>query len=460
MAEVVDGTITTSGFDLTVNGSPTVVEAFKGDLNDSEFQYDVAIVNGNPAIAFLDTAGSVFFIRAQDELGTLWPASAIAIATDPAISVQLDVVNGNPAIVLEKATSNELSYVRASDINGATWGSAVTPFVGAIDGFEFTIVDGSPAVAYAVAGVPGITSFHFIVASDVNGATWDDPSSDLILFGQLDFLDFDIVDGNPAMLIGDEAGGQFRLYRSVDSVGSGWIGGAGSSPSDTYLDSTDAALAVIGGFPTIIYNFNGPDTNTDGLPDTAEVRGVQATDAAGTTWGTSIAAISLTDTRLFNPQLSVIGGAPVITAVQQLAPGINFTGIFSVANDAGLLGASWEAHREVTLTGRNPRAGRPIEIGVDGELAIVFRTEDDVATDDRFELYREFGQGATVDWVATTNETSPIRAVVADALTPGTVLDSLDVSGAVTAGSFSGSGAGLTNIPLSAVQITCDFFCQ
>lgn len=88
----------------------------------------MAIVNGNPAIAYFDDLhGDLMYRRALDVSGTTW-GSAITLDS---VGTQgkfpsLKVVNGNPAVSYFDGTNDDLKFIRATDANGTTWSAPLT----------------------------------------------------------------------------------------------------------------------------------------------------------------------------------------------------------------------------------------------------------------------------------------------------------------------------------------------
>ena len=108
-------------------------------------QWDFTSVNGQPAVVFNDSAAArdsdLYYLRSTTE-GVSWPASAVTVVQDPATrhigkSPRFLLLNGNPAIFYSteayyRTMGNQqehvtayVSCVRASDLNGATWGTPV-----------------------------------------------------------------------------------------------------------------------------------------------------------------------------------------------------------------------------------------------------------------------------------------------------------------------------------------------
>jgi len=98
-----------------------------------------AVINGNPAIAYYDSAnGDLKFVRATDPRGSSWFAPVtLAEVGDVGQYPSLSVINGFPAVSYYDVTNGTLCYVQSTDSSGVFWRSPV-------------IADSSPVSAVAV----------------------------------------------------------------------------------------------------------------------------------------------------------------------------------------------------------------------------------------------------------------------------------------------------------------------
>ncbi len=113
-------------------------------------------VNGNPAIAYIrwlqNNHLGLGFVRALDANGTIWsPSMTLDDSSDQVgLYASMAVIDGNPAISYYDHINRDLKYMRASDSNGATWGSRVTlDYNGEVGSFtSLSAIDGSAAISY------------------------------------------------------------------------------------------------------------------------------------------------------------------------------------------------------------------------------------------------------------------------------------------------------------------------
>ncbi len=112
------------------------------------------VVNGNPAIAYSDDSNTnVRYVRATNADGSAWgtPISLDVSSSTVGAYTSLAIVNGNPAIAYYDATNTNARYVRAMNANGTLWGLPVAIDVSASsvgDYISLAEVSGNPAIAY------------------------------------------------------------------------------------------------------------------------------------------------------------------------------------------------------------------------------------------------------------------------------------------------------------------------
>ena len=142
----------------------------------SNFQGTVsmAIVNGKPAIAYVDSsAGQIKYRQAADINGTVWNPVVI-IQSAPGFfvrSVDLAVVAGHPALVYDNPASSNLEYVRATDNDGTTWGTTIIVVQNARRQYKsLAVINGRPTIAYSQSN-----AMHYIQATDILGTNWGTP---------------------------------------------------------------------------------------------------------------------------------------------------------------------------------------------------------------------------------------------------------------------------------------------
>ncbi len=256
--------------------------------------------NGALGMATIDAHNRLVWVRATDADGNAWdvPVNVLPLGTY-AHDLSVAIVNGNPAIaytlgIVGTATEG-LMYVRANDPNGQSWGTPVAVDLAADSGLEpdLEVVNGKPAIAYWRDDT-FFTTTHYVQASDADGQAWGAPVqvSGNTFFGAL-APDLEVVNGHPAVAYHTSAGLLYR--RASDADGSAW------AVADTLRPGLDHALIelkVIGGIPCLAYK------NTD--QDQGEF--MHALDADGAAWS-GYTTIYLT-TGLLGLELMEVEGYP------------------------------------------------------------------------------------------------------------------------------------------------------
>ena len=234
----------------------------------------MAIIGGNPAIAVRNsTTKQIIYIRANDNNGTVWgtPYAAaigkagIALAEInglPAISHSWDN-GGNPGNPNTPTYQLDLRYVRALNVAGSSWSSAVTV---ATYGQNYTmnqtallVVAGNPAIFYHL-GEPQIPNLApirpwFVRANDVNGAGWGAPVN-VFPFGTMagDFAAA-VVNGQPALAWHLIEGDLIKLSLSANN-GTSFFAVDAFKRGD-FSSSFLFSLAQIQGQPALTYSDGG-----------------------------------------------------------------------------------------------------------------------------------------------------------------------------------------------------------
>ncbi len=230
--------VTPTGFTITVPVHNLVLDG--GGVPDT---YEVAewidmiLVGGNPAIAYTDdTNRDLKYVRAANPAGSVWDTPVTVVADGGEASVgawcSMAMVNGNPAIAYYDQTNRDLKYVRASNATGSAWSAPVTVAAHATNDLgrgcrlkTFTVTVGSerPVIAYldATAGTVRMT-----VSSNTTGTAWGSPlTPDATLAGLTDpsCMDMDATPGDlPVIVYYHPATDQMRLVRSTGILGGGW----------------------------------------------------------------------------------------------------------------------------------------------------------------------------------------------------------------------------------------------
>jgi len=234
----------------------------------------MAVVNGTPAIAYYDFAtGDLRFIRATDASGTTWGTPVIidSINNLGGNSASLAVVNGNPAIAYQDTTNNDLRYVRATDASGTTWGVPLTLESAGDTGFgtSLKVINGFPAVSY---GSSTAAVVKYIRATDTSGTAWG--AAVTVGSGYSDSTSMAVftppVGGSyPAISYFASADTDLKYVRATNTTGTLWgtpvtLDASGSTgqypsmiavginPAISYYDSTNGDLKYMtGDFSTL-----------------------------------------------------------------------------------------------------------------------------------------------------------------------------------------------------------------
>jgi hypothetical protein len=317
----------------------------------------MAMVSGNPAIAFYDfTNAQLMFVRAADANGTLWGMPTWVDTTgNVGTHASMAVANGNPAIAYYDATNGDLKYLRATNSTGTSWGGAPVTVDSSGNVGEYAslvIVSGNPAIAYYDRTN---TNLKYARANDASGATWGAPITvDNSINDVGHSISMAIVGSNPAIAYGDYTGSSFPKYiRATTTTGTAW------GPPATLTDSVShellaemISLAVVNGNPAVAHW----DNTTGG------VRYMRASNTTGTSWPTTWTRL---DTGLSN------AGAGLSMTVVDSRPAVSFAdGVrlyYLRADDAS--GTTWGTPMVVDKSGGG---GYTSLIMVNGKPAIAY----------------------------------------------------------------------------------------
>jgi len=185
-------------------------------LNWGNAAIELAVINGRPAICWLDDdeGNDLVFAMAEDAAGTTW-GPKVLIAEDimrhittNAPEFSLATVDGMPAVAYHdyryNAADDRLMYVRATAADGSAWGTPLE-----IDSPAekepghwptLTVIDGVPVITYT-AGIKVSfltqSDIRYIRAEDATGTAWTTP----VLLDELP-----VNDHRCALEIGDPTG--------------------------------------------------------------------------------------------------------------------------------------------------------------------------------------------------------------------------------------------------------------
>jgi len=311
----------------TATASATVTVEYHGwyvitidHLGSSGKYNSVAIIDGNPAIAYQRWSCGLCYIRANNADGTSWPE--YSAETDGQVDsyggagkwTSLKEVDGAPAISYladywEDHEIAEIRYVRAADADGSAWGAPAvidTSSTGTGGYTSLAVVDGNPAIAYF--RVSGGASLCYTRAADTAGSLWPTPSVVYAANGaQGQAANLLVVDGNPA--IGFRYDAAIMYIRATDADGSAWGTAVSLSGFVGYAGAgCQARMAIVDGNPALAY------ANYYHMDNDSLLYYCRATDPDGATWGTPLLLAS-TGANLW-PSLSTMDGVPAISYIE------------------------------------------------------------------------------------------------------------------------------------------------
>lgn len=214
----------------------------------------LAIVAGRPAISYRTATGELRYIRANDATGTTWAFSAgVGSGFTVPGETSLAVVNGNPAIAFYDA--GDLKYARANSVDGTSWHpSGITTVDAGASGANvgryasLAVINGRPAISFYDQTNQNL---NYSRASDANGAVWG-PRRIVEATGQVGlYTSMMAVNGLQAISYYDLTNGNLKYITGTEADGLAW-----NTP--IIVDSTDnvglyTSLAFINGFPAIGY---------------------------------------------------------------------------------------------------------------------------------------------------------------------------------------------------------------
>ncbi len=145
-----------------------------GTSGATDVHLDLAEVGGLPAVAYHRSQTSdLYYERGGNVDWNGGTAIEVVVAStgNTGWYAQLDVVNGNPAIAFLDVTNTDLTFVRATTASGSTWGSPVVVDAAGGNFGSLSLIDGTPAITYA----RSLNPLHVVRADDPNGSTWGIP---------------------------------------------------------------------------------------------------------------------------------------------------------------------------------------------------------------------------------------------------------------------------------------------
>jgi PKD repeat protein len=164
----------------------------------------LAVVDGYPAISYLDTTTflsyDLMYVRATDSAGSAWSAP---VSVDNTVDVfgnstSLVIVNGYPAICYMERSNLDLRYVRATGVDGSTWGTPTTvDSVGEVGDYcSLALIDGYPAISYYDGSN---CDMKYVQAANADGSSWNQPYTVDSVGNVGGFTSLAEINGNPAI---------------------------------------------------------------------------------------------------------------------------------------------------------------------------------------------------------------------------------------------------------------------
>jgi hypothetical protein len=249
-------------------------------VTSTSTNYSLIAVNGNPAIVYIDDSGSsIKYIRATDVNGSSWGSPVTIdsnIATVDFSNIGFSNVSGSPAVAYRDATANNLKYARATDVNGSSWGSPVVVDSNNSQFPSLRVINGNPAISYKTS----LDKLGFVRAADSTGSSWNTPVTAASPTGVGQGTSLAVVDGNPAISFLDNLGllnGNLAYVRATNVNGSSWGTPVAVHSSVGNFIGQYSSLVVVSSRPAIAYQFLSTG-----------VYYVRANDAQGIAWGTPV----------------------------------------------------------------------------------------------------------------------------------------------------------------------------
>jgi len=278
-------------------------------IGDLSSYTGLTIVNGNPAVSFFDAdmfipgKQGLYYSRATDAQGTLWPAPPTQVAGgNHGLHSSIKLVQGRPAIAYYDQFNGDLRYVRAGDAVGVDWVSlqsihAVpdTPNCGSWCSMDF-VVDVSasqtlPGISYIadIGDYPFEILYHgaqvrYVRATDVAGAGWAGPQlidispDPQVRFACTSLERLDPTSYSPAVSYVQEAvaapNNWLKYSIAVDDKGDTWSRPGFPLAVEASVPGPGTSLEMFLGLPWVSWSFgNGQSLHL-----------VKSTTASGSAW--------------------------------------------------------------------------------------------------------------------------------------------------------------------------------
>jgi len=250
----------------------------------------IAVIKGRPAITWWDPAtNEIKYLIADDAQGSSWSLTPVVVGPNPTNTpwrITIAEVANNPAIAW--TFSSNLQYRRASSAAGtgatpADWGDPVavidnTGFVGGPA--DLAVVDGNPAVVYFNGNTGHLNFKRAVTPTGALVGDWPAGPVDCTPagFAPIPYCNLLVVNGNPAISFPDGTVQAMYFMRALDSAGAAWPAGAVKvSASSSTPNYND--MQIVRGRPAIVF---------EGFYPFQSVWYTRAADANGSTWAASM----------------------------------------------------------------------------------------------------------------------------------------------------------------------------
>lgn len=173
---------TSSGSQAADWSTPVNIQgAVSGSANGSY----LAVVNSHPAVAYYRYDGSISFefCRSSTATGTSasdWSTKVTVSSTISMYKPTMITAGGNPAVAFIDVDNNYWDYIRASDANGGSWGSAINLHSGHGDYYNYNglaTVGGYPTAVAFNSSDNALMFTESSTTSGGNGGDWSAPAA-------------------------------------------------------------------------------------------------------------------------------------------------------------------------------------------------------------------------------------------------------------------------------------------
>ena len=211
----------------------------------------IAQVAGRIAIAYM-SAGNLSYIRAENQEGTSWGIALNHFLGGLENNVYM-VFNAEVPIIAyfnNHTPSTEIVVAIGTDDVGTsfTYGIPVTTASAAAIIQGMAVVEGNPAIAYESAGV-----MYFVRATEANGSAWGTPVTvDGGAGGVTIRNGLQVVDGTPLVTFVDVSKDHFEVRLANDKLGTSWPSHQGAVAAVGTPDGV--GLAIWNNFPVFTWS--------------------------------------------------------------------------------------------------------------------------------------------------------------------------------------------------------------